>query len=654
MKTKRIATAMLLWLAIYSVCAHVLSQDKALPVPQFYRMLDRLNYNRWYYDQLNDSITIICDRQKWCDFFVRRAQENHRLFAESKATIDSILTYFAQPDSLIPDTVYQNYYQAFYSTIGATSNSDSFQDDELLAPLRDRYERHVVPDSVNYLMHLIIKQAGKEYGIHNILPGDTTHLRRSFNYLYRLYDHPDTTNAKNRIYYRQALVELCLPSVWLRGKMFTYEQQVEVWRKLKALISDKRITPDSLNGKGVYSMAIQRCRNFEESLVRNVYFNDRKAVPKALADSVMHATLARTDLAKASTLNRLRYVLMHYYLGDITAEEGYKQSWRICEEERKAIGNKMLTDAQFRPLLSNYFTPIYFNDVAHFSKQRKHHNTKQIAKAVSQTAMKRTNKQYMNLYVQILRNFTLHSRLLRHLTPQERIRFMGQITVSSQVTTYAHSVHVAKLATTLMDGILKHSPQLLTGTLGHTTAKAVKRHARQYRDFIYHAALYHDVGKNTLPTVVSNDFRPLTDEEFGIIKLHPELGLDFLAISPTLTKYHDTTLGHHKWYNGKGGYPESFDNTKSPVRILIDIVTLCDCMQAATERLGRNYKQEKTFDVLMEEMRQGAGTRYNPDLVALIDGHPELARKLEVLVTSGWLDIYYNIYHDYFQGNKAS
>lgn len=92
----------------------------------------------------------------------------------------------------------------------------------------------------------------------------------------------------------------------------------------------------------------------------------------------------------------------------------------------------------------------------------------------------------------------------------------------------------------------------------------------------------------------------------------------------------------------------SFDNTKSPQRILIDIVTLSDCLQAATERVGRNYKGDKTFDTVMGEFRRDAGVRYNPDLVNLIDEHPDLAKKLAGLIEGGWAEIYYNIYSQYF------
>ena len=71
-------------------------------------------------------------------------------------------------------------------------------------------------------------------------------------------------------------------------------------------------------------------------------------------------------------------------------------------------------------------------------------------------------------------------------------------------------------------------------------------------------------------------------------------------------------------------------------------------MQAATERVGRNYKGEKTFDTVMAEFRRDAGTRYNPKLVRFIDANPDVAKKLAELINEGWVDIYYDIYKMYF------
>ena len=95
--------------------------------------------------------------------------------------------------------------------------------------------------------------------------------------------------------------------------------------------------------------------------------------------------------------------------------------------------------------------------------------------------------------------------------------------------------------------------------------------------------------------IIETQHRPLTDEEFGIIRSHPNRGGQYLSIDEDLARYVDIARGHHKFYNGKGGYPNDFDNTASPERFMIDIITVCDCLDAATDQYGRNYHQARNF-----------------------------------------------------------
>ena len=237
--------------------------------------------------------------------------------------------------------------------------------------------------------------------------------------------------------------------------------------------------------------------------------------------------------------------------------------------------------------------------------------------------------------------------LLRYLKPEERVAFLEELIVTTDLPTYAHSVHVAEIATTIINAIAKEEPRLLVGYLGCDSERSVTRHRKRFVDYMRLAAEFHDLGKIIMVPVVNNDFRPLTDMERKIIQGHPRRGLRFLELDPRLAPFHDAILGHHKWYNGKGGYPADFDNTRSPYRLLIDILTLSDCLQAATERIGRNYKNPKTFNTVINEFRHDAGTRYNPQVVEFIDRHPELAHRLNWLLTDGWMDIYYMIYSKY-------
>ena len=407
--------------------------------------------------------------------------------------------------------------------------------------------------------------------------------------------------------------------------------------------------PEIVGGINNYRNSLNYMKYLDEGLVRNVYMKDTTIFIKAEADSIMQKCITENlSNPRISILSYQRTLLMQMWLKQITATQALERAMERYEKDGKPLPTKRYTDGELTRHLARYTNLFYFIDQAKISKKKKNKLCIELWNDIVMAYKQRKDQQFTAGYVRLLGSLITYDKAIKYLKTQERIYYLNALTVTTQVTTYAHSVHVSLLAKVLMRGVLKYRPELLVGSLGDLQVTEILKHQEKYLDFIDHAALYHDVGKNSMPGVVSNDYRPLTDYEFFNIKRHPALGLNFLAIDPSLKKYRDTTLGHHKWYNGKGGYPQEFDNTKSPKRIMIDIVTLADCMQAATEKVGRNYKGDKTFDVVMGEMRRDAGVRYNPDLVELIDEHQDIAEQIDELVDKGWLDIYYNIYSQFF------
>lgn len=218
--------------------------------------------------------------------------------------------------------------------------------------------------------------------------------------------------------------------------------------------------------------------------------------------------------------------------------------------------------------------------------------------------------------------------------------------VRSGIGSYAHSEHLRVLSVALLKGVIRHKPELLLGMPGCKTVKDVRAHSDSLESFIGQAAILHDLGKNTMGEIVSNEFRKLYDEEFEILKTHPEAGLEYLKEDPALEIFHDMTLGHHRWYDGSKGYPMWFDNTKSPIRVMIDILTLCDCLEAATDAVGRSYAPRKVFQQLMAEFDEGAGTRYNPEVLQVMHNNKDLYQELEIYVSP---EACYNSYYEVFK-----
>ncbi|MBQ3890173.1 MAG: hypothetical protein II740_02345, partial [Lachnospiraceae bacterium] len=111
-------------------------------------------------------------------------------------------------------------------------------------------------------------------------------------------------------------------------------------------------------------------------------------------------------------------------------------------------------------------------------------------------------------------------------------------------------------------------------------------------------------------------------------------------------------LGHHKWYDGSSGYPEKYDTSTSKVKSIIDIISICDSLDAGTDFYGRNYAKKKTFQDVLEELKEGAGTHYNPDFVALISDDSELYNEINDLLSVNRENYYFDLVKIHLQSQK--
>lgn len=210
--------------------------------------------------------------------------------------------------------------------------------------------------------------------------------------------------------------------------------------------------------------------------------------------------------------------------------------------------------------------------------------------------------------------------------------------------TYIHSKMVAKISRTLAEHLMEMGPELFLGICDCHTIEEVEDHATEILDFVYHAALCHDFGKLIIIDTIFVYGRRLFDLEFDIIKQHPRLGKNLLKRCNSTREYADVALGHHVWYDGSKGYPTEFDISGSPYRTVINIVECADCMDAATDTIGRSYNRGKTFDDFEEEVRQGSGNRYAPYFPKLFL-LPEVRKDLLSLLSEGRKETYAEAFH---------
>ena len=643
-------TTIILFACHYPVAGKEYSASKQT-IPDFKFIFDKLSQNRITYNRYNDSIFRIHDHDQWVKFFMARSQKNHQIYHENEKLLNSIADYF-EPDMVdttkecvLPDAAYDSLDKNFFHNY-AYALTDPFITnrimDILIRNLRNR------PDRNYYFLRAMSWKGSSHYQIWK-LDRDVETLKKAYDCIAYVADSAHCHTSEELGLYGYALQDLCL-SAWTLNHIQPLKKLKERYEKLEILARNH--TADELEvPEKRRQLWINSIKNRDLEIVRGIYLTNPDLIEKEEGDALIKRVIRQyPDTVGLSITSKLNLIVMKVRTGEIRTRTALREAEEIYETLIKPLTKqKVLGVGTFNSLMNHYTNLAFIVDTARVSANYKKEHVRMFCEDIIRMFRHRKDQQNSTQYNQTLELVSTNPRLIKYLNDKDRIGFVMELNVATQVTTYAHSTHVARLAESLMKGIIRHRKQLLVGKLGITSKWQVRLHQSQLIHFITRAALCHDIGKNSIVSVVNNDYRQLSDEERRIIRMHPRMGQKYLKISKELRHYHDTTLGHHKWYNGKGGYPSDFDNTQSPYRFMIDIITLCDCMQAATERVGRNYKQEKSFEKVMEELREGAGTRYNPDLVKLIDDVPELYKELEMIAIYGWPDIYYEIYKNYMR-----
>jgi hypothetical protein len=127
-------------------------------------------------------------------------------------------------------------------------------------------------------------------------------------------------------------------------------------------------------------------------------------------------------------------------------------------------------------------------------------------------------------------------------------------------------------------------------------------------------ALLHDVGKIRVPDSIINKPGPLTPEEWEVIKRHPADGQEMLdRIGGVLGEVGLIVRGHHERWDG-GGYPDGLVGEDIP--LASRIICASDAFSAMTT--NRSYRAAMPLPVAIEELRNCAGTQFDPQVVDAI------------------------------------
>ncbi len=123
------------------------------------------------------------------------------------------------------------------------------------------------------------------------------------------------------------------------------------------------------------------------------------------------------------------------------------------------------------------------------------------------------------------------------------------------------------------------------------------------------AAALHDVGKSKTPKAILHKPGRLTDEEYGVIKLHPGEGAEMVAVlgDPEL----EAMVRHHHERLDGSGYPDGLAGEAIPLGARI--ISVADTFDAITS--ARPYRAASPHKRAIDILRDDAGSRLDPAAV---------------------------------------
>ncbi|HYU61185.1 MAG TPA: HD domain-containing phosphohydrolase [Solirubrobacterales bacterium] len=132
----------------------------------------------------------------------------------------------------------------------------------------------------------------------------------------------------------------------------------------------------------------------------------------------------------------------------------------------------------------------------------------------------------------------------------------------------------------------------------------------QRREELVFASLLHDVGKIGVSEAILLKPSGLTQEEYGEVKRHPQLGAQLVEQVPALQPIAPAIRHHHERFDGEG-YPGELKGTNIPLEARI--LAVADSFTAMIE--DRPYSPPMSEEDACRELERCGGTQFDPEVV---------------------------------------
>jgi len=124
------------------------------------------------------------------------------------------------------------------------------------------------------------------------------------------------------------------------------------------------------------------------------------------------------------------------------------------------------------------------------------------------------------------------------------------------------------------------------------------------------AAMLHDIGKMGIPDAILLKPGRLTEEEYAVVKKHPEYGWAILRLFPGFKQAGLIVLHHHEAHDGSG-YPGRLKGSQIPLEArIVHVIDAFDAMVS-----NRPYRKGMPFEEAINQLYKCSSTQFDPQVV---------------------------------------
>lgn len=165
---------------------------------------------------------------------------------------------------------------------------------------------------------------------------------------------------------------------------------------------------------------------------------------------------------------------------------------------------------------------------------------------------------------------------------------------------------------------------------------------RAVQEYAMNAGLLHDAGKINFMNFYTRTGRQWFEEEYEMTRLHTIVGHIGLSERESTRRYAPAALGHHSWYDGSRGYPDSYKRLECPCRQMVDLISLMDWIENVTEAQYLFTGVKLTFDEAVRTAVSLEGRRFSPLLTARLQDE-QIAEKIRAAFEEGRVEAWKNL-----------